>query len=441
MTILVALLPILLALTLMSTVWWWSLWMVETPARRDWIVRHPILHPNAISYMRLPLGIIGTVLVWCGYPTLALLVFAKTIMTDATDGIFARSCGLVSERGKWLDPFADKCVYFPPLLLFVATGRLSPALIGIIFLADLGSQLVRPLLARLHRETAANNFGKLKTISLFALILMVIESDMLGAILPIHLLVSSTLAVSTVLAISSLVFKFIPKKQYANILSTLNLLSGILAILLIVQGRPIEATVAVLAGQLFDLFDGRMARLYGGTRIGPWLDDFADGVSFGMVPAIFFIDTYHANALSFGVGILYGLAVFYRLARFVLVDKKNPSLPAGIFSGLPSPAGALLAMALCLMVPAPWIGDAGIITISALMVSRIRFAHFRHMVERKPSKKTLVFVSIAVIAAGIAIVDAGDGFTFGAVLLGAGIVYLGIARRIVVGICRSEKEK
>ena len=329
----IAFIPLLLAVSLMGIVWFGSYWLVGTLERREYITHHPLLHPNTISYIRIPLGIIGTIFIALNMPTTALLIFAFAITTDATDGIIARACRLETDRGKWLDPFADKAVYFPPLIFFmVVGGHINGILISLLLVFDLGSQLVRPLLTRLRLETAANNFGKLKAIAIFVLILILIEYDRLGMVMPIDTIVASMVTVATILAACSLLFKFIPKKQYANILSTLNLIAGLIAIMLIMKGFPIHATLAMLAGQLFDLFDGRMARLYGGTRIGPWLDDIADGLSFGIVPAIFFMNVYSDYPAAVLIGIGYGLAVFYRLVRFILVDKKNNNLPSGVFS-------------------------------------------------------------------------------------------------------------
>ena len=45
------------------------------------------------------------------------------------------------------------------------------------------------------------------------------------------------------------------------------------------------AICVIIMGQLFDLFDGRMALKHGGTRVGPYMDDIADFVSFGLAPA------------------------------------------------------------------------------------------------------------------------------------------------------------
>jgi len=147
------------------------------------------------------------------------------------------------------------------------------------------------------------------------------------------------LHVCIILAISSIVFKTIANRFYADILSILNLLCGITGILLIFQGRYVYATIAILAGQIFDLFDGRMAEKHGGTKFGPWFDDIADLVSFGLCPAFFILMKGDLQLPAFVFGILYFLAIGFRLWRFLAHDKDDKTLPPGAFNGLPSPAG------------------------------------------------------------------------------------------------------
>ena len=83
-----------------------------------------------------------------------------------------------------------------------------------------------------------------------------------------------------------------------------------------------------------------MALKHGGTKYGPWLDDTADFVSFGLAPAYMVIMRGGTFALFFAV--IYVVGVAYRLVRFVTKDKDCTDLPAGIFNGFPSPAGALI---------------------------------------------------------------------------------------------------
>ena len=56
----------------------------------------------------------------------ALLVFALASVTDALDGHIARSRGLITDFGKFLDPVADKVLVFAALIAFTEMG-LAPS--------------------------------------------------------------------------------------------------------------------------------------------------------------------------------------------------------------------------------------------------------------------------------------------------------------------------
>ena len=77
-----------------------------------------------------------------------------------------------------------------------------------------------------------------------------------------------------------------------------------------------------------------MAVKHGGTKYGPYLDDIADFVSFGLAPAYIIYQSEGMFGLIFGLIFVAGVA--YRLIRFVTVDKKKKDLPEGIFNGLPA---------------------------------------------------------------------------------------------------------
>ena len=77
-----------------------------------------------------------------------------------------------------------------------------------------------------------------------------------------------------------------------------------------------------------------MAEKHGGTVYGPYLDDIADFVSFGLSPAYIIFQS--GGSLAWIFGLIFFSGVAYRLIRFVTVDKKRSDLPEGIFNGLPS---------------------------------------------------------------------------------------------------------
>jgi CDP-diacylglycerol--serine O-phosphatidyltransferase len=75
-------------------------------------------------------------------------------------------------------------------------------------------------------------------------------------------------------------------KQIPNIITSLNLLSGTLAIFFAIDGHLTWAGIFICLAALFDFLDGLAARiLNAGSETGKHLDSLADLVSFGLAPA------------------------------------------------------------------------------------------------------------------------------------------------------------
>jgi len=130
------------------------------------------------------------------------------------------------------------------------------------------------------------------------------------------------------------------KRFIADALSAANLLCGAFAIYYASLLRFEVTLLFVLLGAAFDGFDGAAARRWGGTRIGVYSDDVADGVNYGVAPAVALF--YLLPGLS-GIllGVFYGLFVVSRLVFFTLM--KSASDP-NYFRGVPSPVAGLTTM-------------------------------------------------------------------------------------------------
>jgi CDP-diacylglycerol---serine O-phosphatidyltransferase len=75
-------------------------------------------------------------------------------------------------------------------------------------------------------------------------------------------------------------------KQIPNFITILNLLCGVMAVFMAINGRIEVAAYLIFAGALFDFADGFAARaLKAYSEIGKELDSLADLISFGMAPA------------------------------------------------------------------------------------------------------------------------------------------------------------
>lgn len=158
------------------------------------------------------------------------------------------------------------------------------------------------------------------------------------------------------------------KKHIPNIITSLNLLCGCIAILFAVSGDLVAASYFVLTGMFFDFFDGLAARLlHVQSKIGLQLDSLADMVTFGVVPGIIMfqllnkaitpqvletrfevseIMLWYGESMSFipFIGLIIVIASAYRLAKFNVDSRQTDS-----FIGLPTPANTLLIISLPLI--------------------------------------------------------------------------------------------
>ena len=147
---------------------------------------------------------------------------------------------------------------------------------------------------------------------------------------------------------------------FPNALTVMNAMMGIIAVFFAYQGRLRESYLMMIGAATFDKLDGALARRLGLTEplpdalphkkinLGNLMDDFADAISFCIVPAwIFYIAIGELGqgwfeTLPVGwIGIFYALMGICRLVYFTL--DKHP-IP-GFFKGLPTPAAALLVLA------------------------------------------------------------------------------------------------
>lgn len=93
----------------------------------------------------------------------ALVVFALASITDALDGHIARSRGLVTTFGKFLDPLADKVLVAAALICFTDMGICSAVPTVIIMAREFMVSGLRLVTANEGVVVAAGIWGKLKT--------------------------------------------------------------------------------------------------------------------------------------------------------------------------------------------------------------------------------------------------------------------------------------
>ena len=134
-----------------------------------------------------------------------------------------------------------------------------------------------------------------------------------------------------------------------NTVTALALCSGLTAIRFAILGNWEVAVLMVLAAAVFDGLDGKIARLVRAeSRFGAELDSLSDAISFGVAPALILYLWSLSNLGRFGWMIALLLALFcaLRLARFnANIDREDqPHKSAGFLTGVPAPAGAMLAL-------------------------------------------------------------------------------------------------
>jgi len=130
------------------------------------------------------------------------------------------------------------------------------------------------------------------------------------------------------------------KKNIPNVITCLNLLSGCIGIVLLVNRMPIEASYCMFAAAVFDFLDGLIARaLKVASPIGKDLDSLADVITFGLLPGLMVVH------MCLGAGVnpwvsLTGLIIpVFSAVRLAIFN--NDTEQSYSFKGLATPANGL----------------------------------------------------------------------------------------------------
>ena len=127
--------------------------------------RAPI-HPNNLTLFRI--ASVPAIVVFMLFPEhkfvmfLAALFFSLSAITDYLDGYYARTMGLVSNLGKFLDPLADKLLVTSALIMLVAAHRVPGWVVCIIVGRELAITGLRGIAAEKGVIIAAEKLGKYK---------------------------------------------------------------------------------------------------------------------------------------------------------------------------------------------------------------------------------------------------------------------------------------
>lgn len=198
-----------------------------------------------------------------------------------------------------------------------------------------------------------------------------------------------------------------------------NLACGFFSILAATKGNFAQAGWLILFAMVFDMFDGRIARLLGTeSNFGVEMDSLADAVSFCTAPAMlmYFFVLHTQPIWGAPIACVYACFGVLRLAKF------NAMAYAGegskkYFAGLPTPAAAaiLASFAISYSIMEGNMGGRNIhlltvylphlynfvwfamLILSLLMVSNIPYAAFKSKREKGLSVWTLLLIVFLVV--------------------------------------------
>ena len=119
---------------------------------------------------------------------IALVIFCVASLTDMLDGKIARKYNLVTNFGKFMDPLADKLLVCTAFICLTSMGRLNVLVTIIIIAREFIISGFRLVASDNGIVIAASYWGKFKTVSHMALIILLIADfggvfkDMEGAL-------------------------------------------------------------------------------------------------------------------------------------------------------------------------------------------------------------------------------------------------------------------
>ncbi len=193
-----------------------------------------------------------------------------------------------------------------------------------------------------------------------------------------------------------------------NLLTSVSLFAGFYSIVATIDKKFVYASVAVFISGIFDMLDGRVARMTGSSsKFGLQYDSLSDLVAFGVAPGLLVYVWALKGYGRFGwlAAFLYVACGALRLARFNIqadnVQKRQ-------FLGLPIPAAAATIAGAVLFNS--WLDYRGVdlktifmpilvYILAFLMVSDVRYGSFKDMAffKGRPFRSTVVAILLIVI--------------------------------------------
>ncbi|MDR2018133.1 MAG: CDP-diacylglycerol--serine O-phosphatidyltransferase [Syntrophobacterales bacterium] len=192
-----------------------------------------------------------------------------------------------------------------------------------------------------------------------------------------------------------------------NLLTSVSLFSGFYSMIATIDGRFTHAAGAIFISAVFDMLDGRVARLTGSSsRFGVEYDSLSDVIAFGVAPGLLAYMWALNVYPKFGwlAAFLYVACGALRLARF---NVQADSVQKQHFLGLPIPAAASVIAGIVFFYS--YLGFSAepktvampiiVYVLAFLMVSDVRYYSFKDMgfFKGKPFRSTVVAIMLLVI--------------------------------------------
>lgn len=196
-----------------------------------------------------------------------------------------------------------------------------------------------------------------------------------------------------------------------NLFTAASLFCGFFSIVKSINGHYQTAIILIIMAGIFDLLDGRIARLtHSESGFGLEFDSLVDLISFGLAPAvlIYVCSLSHLGRFGWLAAFLFVVCGALRLARYNVqvsnVEKKD-------FQGLPIPAAAGEVITFVLFhryfygggeIVHPQIAFALVFMMAILMVSPVRYRSFKSMgINKRNSFYVLVAVLMIIVIIAI----------------------------------------
>lgn len=190
-----------------------------------------------------------------------------------------------------------------------------------------------------------------------------------------------------------------------NLITTLNMFFGFFALIYAIRGEYTWSAYAIVGAAVFDLLDGRVARMTRSeSKFGAEYDSLCDLVSFGVAPGIllYLWALQPFGRLGWLVSFLFTACGALRLARF---NVQSTVIEKAYFQGLPIPmAAGIVASSVLAWTDLEWDPQKSYLLLSMtvllafVMVSTFRYRSFKDLDLRERLPFLYLVIGVIVFA-------------------------------------------